>query len=66
MTDLIARIDPKSGKVLAYIDLKGILPDSERVTDTDVLNGIAYDKQGGRIFITGKKWPKLYEIRLTE
>lgn len=66
MSDLIARIDPISGKVNAYIDLKGILPESERVADTDVLNGIAYDKQGGRIFVTGKKWPKLYEIRLTE
>jgi glutaminyl-peptide cyclotransferase len=66
MSDLIARIDPISGKVLAYIDLKGILPDSERTSDTDVLNGIAYDKAGGRIFVTGKKWPKLYEIRLTE
>jgi glutamine cyclotransferase len=66
MTDLIARIDPVSGKVLGYIDLKGILPDSERKSDTDVLNGIAYDKSGDRIFITGKKWPKLYEIKLTE
>ncbi len=66
MSDLIARIDPVSGKVLAYIDLKGILPASERNSDTDVLNGIAYDKVGGRIFITGKKWSKLYEIRLTE
>jgi glutamine cyclotransferase len=66
MTDLIARIDPVSGKVLAYIDLKGILPSSERNADTDVLNGIAYDQSAGRIFITGKKWPKLYEIRVTE
>ncbi|MCX6326161.1 MAG: glutaminyl-peptide cyclotransferase [Bacteroidia bacterium] len=66
MTDLIARIDPASGKVLAYIDLKGILPESERKADTDVLNGIAYDDAGKRVFITGKKWPKLFEIRLTE
>jgi glutamine cyclotransferase len=66
MTDQIARIDPSSGKVLAYIDLKGILPESERNPDTDVLNGIAWDKEGKRIFVTGKKWPKLYEIRLTE
>ena len=66
MTDLIARIDPVSGKVLAYIDLKGILPESERNSDTDVLNGVAYDQVGKRIFVTGKKWPKLYEIRLTE
>ncbi|MEI8224886.1 MAG: glutaminyl-peptide cyclotransferase [Bacteroidota bacterium] len=64
--DLIARIDRVSGKVIAYIDLKGILPESERNPDTDVLNGIAYDQSDKRIFITGKKWPKLYEIRLTE
>ena len=66
MTDLIARIDPATGKVLAYIDLQGLLPESERSPDTDVLNGIAYDKDSKRIFVTGKMWPKLYEIRLTE
>lgn len=65
-TDLIARIDKVSGKVISYIDLKGILPESERNAETDVLNGIAYDIQGKRIFVTGKKWPKLYEIRITE
>jgi glutamine cyclotransferase len=65
-TDLIARIDKTSGKVIAFIDLKGILPESERTQDTDVLNGIAFDQSDKRIFITGKKWPKLYEIRLTE
>jgi glutaminyl-peptide cyclotransferase len=66
MTDLIARIDPVSGKVLAYIDMKNILPKSDRDTDTDVLNGIAYDAAGKRIFVTGKRWPKLFEIRITE
>ena len=66
MNDHIARIDPISGKVIAYINLKGILPESEKNPDTDVLNGIAYDKPGNRIFVTGKKWPRLYEIRLTE
>jgi glutamine cyclotransferase len=66
MSDLIARIDPISGKVLAYIDLKGLLPESDKTTETDVLNGIAYDKDANRIFVTGKKWPKLFEIRLTE
>jgi glutamine cyclotransferase len=65
MQDKIARIDPASGKVLGYIDLKGILPESERKSDTDVLNGIAYDKAGKRIFVTGKKWPKIYEIKVT-
>jgi glutamine cyclotransferase len=66
MNDHIARIDPLSGKVLAYIDLKGLLPQNERNSDTDVLNGIAYDPAGKRIFVTGKKWPKLYEIKVTE
>ena len=54
MTDLIARIDPASGKVLAYINLKGILPDSDRESDTDVLNGIAYDKEGKGYLLQGK------------
>jgi glutamine cyclotransferase len=66
MSDLIARIDPASGKVLAYIDLKGILPESETSHDSDVLNGIAFDKEGNRIFVTGKRWPRLFEIRITE
>jgi glutaminyl-peptide cyclotransferase len=66
MEDRIARIDPVSGKVIAYIDLKGLLPEDERTRDTDVLNGIAYDKDSKRIFITGKRWPKLYEIKITE
>ena len=66
MTDLIARIDPVSGKVIAYIDLKGILKDPDTSTGTDVLNGIAWDKAGNRIFVTGKNWPKLFEIKLTE
>lgn len=66
MTDMIARIDPLSGKVLAYIDLKGLLAAADRDADTDVLNGIAYDSQAKRIFVTGKRWPKLFEIRLTQ
>jgi glutamine cyclotransferase len=66
MTDLIARIDPVSGKVLAYIDLKGILNDPQTDTSVNVLNGIAFDKEGNRIFVTGKNWPKLFEIQLIE
>jgi glutaminyl-peptide cyclotransferase len=66
MTDLIARIDPASGKVLAYIDMQGLLPSTDRTADTDVLNGIAYDQDAKRIFVTGKLWPKLFEIRVTE
>jgi glutamine cyclotransferase len=66
MTDVIARIDPVSGKVIAYIDLKDLLPKSDRTEDTDVLNGIAYDNSAKRIFVTGKRWPKLFEIKITE
>jgi len=66
MTDQIARIDPVSGKVIAYIDMKDLLPKSDRDPDTDVLNGIAWDASGKRIFVTGKRWPKLFEIRITE
>jgi glutaminyl-peptide cyclotransferase len=66
INDHIARIDPSTGKVLGYIDLKGILPATERNSETDVLNGIAYDKKGNRIFVTGKRWPKLFEIKVTE
>ena len=66
ISDHIARIDPSTGKVLGYIDLKGILPASDRDAETDVLNGIAYDNKGNRIFVTGKKWPKLFEIKVTE
>ena len=66
MSDLIARIDPLTGKVIAYIDLKGILPAKDKNADTDVLNGIAFDQKGNRIFVTGKRWPKLFEITITE
>lgn len=62
-TDRIARIDPVSGQVTAWIDLSGLLTPEERST-TDVLNGIAYDVEGGRLFVTGKLWPKLFEITL--
>jgi glutamine cyclotransferase len=66
MNDHIARIDPVTGKVLGYIDLSGILPAPDRNSETDVLNGIAYDNKGNRIFVTGKRWPKLFEIKVTE
>jgi glutamine cyclotransferase len=62
--DRIARIDPNSGQVLGWIDLTGLLPKGE-VSDSDaVLNGIAYDEATGRLVVTGKLWPKLFEIRL--
>lgn len=63
-TDRIARIDPKTGKVVGWIDCTGLLTPADRNSETDVLNGIAYDAAGDRLFITGKRWPKLFEIRL--
>jgi glutaminyl-peptide cyclotransferase len=64
-THLIARIDPATGKVKAWIDLTG-LPETLSSPNPDaVLNGIAYDREHDRLFVTGKDWPHLYEIRLT-
>jgi glutaminyl-peptide cyclotransferase len=64
-TNWILRIDPASGHVIGLINLAGLLPSSDHVPGIDsVLNGIAYDKKGGRLFVTGKNWPKLFEIRL--
>lgn len=65
-TDRIAQIDPESGEVVAWIDLSGLLPAGDRIPGrTDVLNGIAYDSAGDRLFVTGKLWPKLFEIRIS-
>jgi len=65
MTDRIAIIDPASGVVKSWVDLTGILGPADRTSgEVDVLNGIAYDAKGDRLFVTGKKWPKLFEIRL--
>jgi glutamine cyclotransferase len=62
-TDRIARISPNTGEVNAWIDLAPLWPESERPSPAEqVLNGIAYDKATRRIFITGKKWPRLYQI----
>jgi glutamine cyclotransferase len=63
-TDYIARINPLSGEVLGWIDLTGLLPLTERRVDTDVLNGIAYDEVGDRLFVTGKQWSKIFQITL--
>ena len=63
-TDDIIIIDPQTGKVLGQINLKGILKSSERNRRTDVLNGIAYDEENDRIFVTGKYWSRLFEIRI--
>ncbi|HEY9105441.1 MAG TPA: glutaminyl-peptide cyclotransferase [Roseateles sp.] len=64
-TDRIARIDPKTGRVTAWIDLAGLLPDNQRSHPDAVLNGIAYDAKKKRLFVTGKLWPKMFEIELT-
>ena len=63
-TDRIARIDPATGNVIAWIDLTGILRFEDTTPQTDVLNGIAYDSDTDRLFVTGKKWQKLFEIEL--
>jgi glutaminyl-peptide cyclotransferase len=64
-TNWIARIDPKDGHVVGVINLAGLLGPSDQVLGPDsVLNGIAYDAKGDRLFVTGKNWPKLFEIRL--
>ncbi|MFN8593567.1 MAG: glutaminyl-peptide cyclotransferase [Thermomicrobiales bacterium] len=65
--DRIARIDPASGKVNSWVDLTGLLSRKDRRgAEVDVLNGIAYDADGGRIFVTGKLWPKLFVIEVVE
>ncbi len=63
-TNRIARISPASGKVIAWIDLSGLRPPSVQQNDNAVLNGIAYDRQHDRLYVTGKLWPNLYEIKL--
>ncbi len=64
-TDWIVRIDPSSGRVVGAINLSGLLKPEDKVPgQTDVLNGIAYDAKNDRLFVTGKYWPKLFEIRL--
>lgn len=63
-TDQVVRIDPASGRVTGVIDLAGLLPDEDRLRDTDVLNGIAQHPDTEAIWVTGKRWPWLYEIAL--
>lgn len=65
-TDKIVRIDPATGNVTGIIHCDGLLDRSDKKADTDVLNGIAYDSSTRRLFITGKKWPKLFEIKIIE
>lgn len=63
-TDRIARISPETGEVTAWVDLSGLLQRENYSGKADVLNGIAYDTEQDRLFVTGKLWPKVYEIRL--
>jgi glutaminyl-peptide cyclotransferase len=66
MTDLVARIDPKSGQISSWVNFAGLRPD-KALSDTDaVLNGIAYDATSKKIFVTGKRWDKLFEIQVVK
>jgi glutaminyl-peptide cyclotransferase len=62
-TEKIVRISPQNGQVLGWVDMTGILPAADRA-NVDVLNGIAYDEKKDRLFVTGKWWPKLFEIKV--
>src|SRR5262249_2092321 len=62
-TERLARISPKTGQVTGWVDLSGLLDPRDRA-GVDVLNGIAYDATGDRLFVTGKLWPKLFEIQI--
>ena len=64
MTNEIIRISPRTGKILGRIDLSGLIDKSELSDSGAVLNGIAYDAKGDRLFVTGKLWPKLFEIKV--
>ena len=63
MTDSVVRVSPETGRVTGYIDLRGLLTPAERAS-VDVLNGIAYDEKGDRLFVTGKLWPWVFEIQI--
>jgi len=63
-SDDVVQIDPTTGRVTAVIDFSGLLATQDRDKDTEVLNGIAYDATGDRLFVTGKRWPRIFEVRL--
>lgn len=63
-TDRVIRIDPSTGNVLGWIDFRGLLSPDERRSPVNVLNGIAYDAKEDRLFVTGKLWPKLFEVQI--
>ena len=60
----IARIDPQTGKINGWINMNGLYQSIDYDYPADALNGIAYDKENDRLFITGKLWPKLFEVRI--
>lgn len=62
--ELIARISPETGEVLSWVNLSGLLDAADRTGREDVMNGIAWDEKGRRLFVTGKLWPKLFEIEI--
>ena len=64
-SDWIVIIDPNTGRIRRWVDLVGLLPATSRTPTTDVLNGIAYDAEQDRLFVTGKRWPTLFELRFT-
>ncbi len=63
-SDRVARISPRDGRVLGYIDFTGLLPAGQKVDAESVLNGIAYDAKGDRLFVTGKQWPAIFEVKV--
>lgn len=65
-TNMIAIIDPVSGNVEGVVDCSGLLPDKLKTSRTDVLNGIAYDGRTGNVYLTGKNWPRLYQVKIEE
>lgn len=65
-TDTIVIINPKDGRVTGLVDCSRLLPEYLHTVSTDVLNGIAYDDKTGKIYLTGKNWPRLYEVRIVE
>ena len=66
MTDDIVIINPKDGRVEGVVNCRGLLPQNLRTEETDVLNGIAYNPETGKIYLTGKNWARMYEVKLLE
>ena len=66
MSDSIVVINPENGLVEKIIDCRGLLREDLRTPETDVLNGIAYNPETGKIYLTGKMWPRMYEIKVKE